>query len=63
MAEGKKEVKNRIPSKVWEKYKVEGDKLNREKSCPKCGTGYFLAKHKDRLYCGKCHYVEMVETK
>lgn len=55
---GKKTVKNKKPSKSYEKYKVEGDKVVRAKSCPKCGTGYFLAEHKDRLYCGKCHYVE-----
>ena len=28
--------------------------------CPKCGPGVMLAKHKDRLYCGKCHYMEKV---
>jgi len=22
---------------------------------PSCGAGIFMAKHKDRLYCGKCH--------
>ncbi|MCB9358861.1 30S ribosomal protein S27ae [Candidatus Woesearchaeota archaeon] len=26
--------------------------------CPKCGPGVMLADHKDRLYCGKCHYME-----
>lgn len=40
-------------------YKVEGDKLTRvNKNCPKCGPGVFLAKHKDRLSCGKCNYSE-----
>ena len=27
--------------------------------CPKCGSGIMLAEHKDRFYCGKCHYTEM----
>lgn len=54
----KKQTKNKRPSKLWEKYKVEGNNLARAKTCPKCGAGYFLAEHKDRLYCGKCHYAE-----
>ncbi|MBI2105250.1 30S ribosomal protein S27ae [Candidatus Woesearchaeota archaeon] len=54
----KKKIKNKIPSKVWEKYKVEGNKLTKAKNCPKCGPGYFLADMKDRFYCGHCHYLE-----
>ncbi|MBI2667691.1 30S ribosomal protein S27ae [Candidatus Woesearchaeota archaeon] len=57
----KKKRKNKISSKVWTKYKVEGDKLIRNKTCPKCGPGMFLANHKDRLYCGNCHYVEIIK--
>jgi len=30
----------------------------RGKSCPKCGAGVKLAKHKNRLSCGKCGYFE-----
>ena len=55
----KKKPTNKVPSKVWTKYKIEGGKLNRAKACPKCGAGYFLANHKDRLFCGKCHYLEV----
>jgi len=55
----KKKVKNRRPSAVWKKYKIEGNLIKREKSCPKCGTGYFLADMKNRFYCGRCKYVEM----
>ncbi len=57
----KKKRKNKMPSKVWTKYKLEGDKLIRAKTCPKCGPGFFLANHKDRLYCGNCRYVEIVK--
>lgn len=57
----KKKKKNKISSKVWTKYKLEGDKLTRAKTCPKCGPGMFLANHKDRLFCGNCHYVEIVK--
>jgi small subunit ribosomal protein S27Ae len=40
-------------------YTIAGDKITRNnRSCPKCGSGTFLAKHKDRLVCGKCKYVE-----
>jgi len=40
-------------------YKVEGDKLRREKPfCPKCGPGVFLAKHANRVSCGRCGYSE-----
>jgi len=55
----KKKVKNKKPSQLYKKYKLEGDKIVKAKTCPKCGAGYFLAEHKDRLYCGHCHYVEM----
>ena len=30
----------------------------KKKTCPKCGNGVFMAAHKDRDYCGKCHYME-----
>ena len=55
----RKKPKNKIPSKKYEKYTIDGDKLTKKKNCPKCGAGIFLAEHKDRFYCGKCHYVEM----
>ena len=41
-------------------YKIEGDKIIREKSCPRCGPGVFLMKASNRLYCGKCHYTEFL---
>ncbi len=38
-------------------YKLEGDKLVRtHRTCPKCGTGYYLADHYDRWSCGRCGY-------
>ncbi len=55
---GKKKHTNNPPSKRWEKYKIEGEKLVREKTCPRCGPGIFLMQAKDRLYCGKCHFTE-----
>jgi len=47
------------PSKKYAKYKLEGNSLIRAKTCPKCGSGIFLAEHKDRLHCGKCGYVQI----
>ena len=55
--------KNKTPSKVWKKYKVEGDKVTRSKYCQKCGPGYFLADHETRYVCGHCGYVEMKPKK
>jgi len=44
---------------IWTVYKVEGDKIVRKnKSCPKCGTGFVMAAHKDRVQCGQCNYTE-----
>ncbi len=59
----KKKVKNKISSKKYKKYKLESGKLKRSKFCPKCGPSFFLAEHKDRLYCGFCHYTEFASKK
>jgi len=55
---GKKPHKNKPTSKKYTKYKIEGDKIIRERTCPRCGPGIFLMNSKGRLYCGKCHYSE-----
>ena len=64
MADSKKEgtgkIKKKKTSVRYKKYEVSGSELKRKnKSCPKCGAGIFLANHKDRETCGKCGYVEM----
>jgi len=47
------------PSKKSDLYKIEDDKLVRErKICSRCGPGVFMADHGDRLACGKCGYTE-----
>jgi|TARA_B100001971_G_C17934557_1_gene404455 small subunit ribosomal protein S27Ae len=59
----KKKTKPKKPMQRWKLYQVSGNKLERKnKSCPKCGTGTFLAAHKDRLTCGKCKYSEMISS-
>ena len=56
----KKKRKLKKSSKRYELY----DKTTRKnKFCPKCGAGIFLAQHKDRLVCGKCQYMEKSESK
>lgn len=53
----KKQRKKKATSKRYVLYDKEKRK---NKFCPKCGDGVFLAKHKDRLVCGKCKYMEKV---
>jgi small subunit ribosomal protein S27Ae len=59
---GKRPHKNKPTGKKYSKYKIEGDKISRARTCPRCGPGVFLMVAKDRVYCGKCHYSEF-ETK
>jgi small subunit ribosomal protein S27Ae len=50
-----KAPKRRI--QVHKLYKVDGEALSRlRKDCPRCGRGYFMAQHKERLTCGHCGY-------
>ena len=60
--EGKKAHKNKKTAEKWKKYKIDGDSVKKERECPRCGPGIFLAKPKanDRLFCGKCHYTEFI---
>ena len=52
----KKKLKGR-----WNLYEKKGDKLERKnKSCPKCGQGTFMAKHSNTWTCGACKYVEFL---
>lgn len=55
---GKKKHVNKPTSKKYTKYKIQGEKVVRERSCPRCGPGIFLMNSQGRLYCGKCHYTE-----
>lgn len=55
---GKKPHKNKPTSKKYKHY--ENGKA-KKKHCPRCGPGTFLADHKNRLYCGRCHYTEFLK--
>ena len=63
VSRGKKPHKNKPTSQKWKFYKIEGEKVKRERNCPRCGPGVFLARSKagDRLYCGKCQYTEFLD--
>lgn len=61
---GKKPHKNKPTSKKYSYYSVKGEDVSRiRKYCPRCGPGIFLADHKTRLFCGKCHYTEFIDKK
>jgi len=63
MAEKKEAVaKKKKSSKKYKAYEISGDSIKRKNSfCPKCGNGVFMAKHKDRVTCGKCGYSEILK--
>lgn len=58
--EKKKALKRRV--KVWKLYKIDGDRLIRlRRDCPRCGKGYFMAEHTNRLTCGNCGYTTYIK--
>jgi small subunit ribosomal protein S27Ae len=60
----KKEKKPKKSVKPHALYEVAGSELKRKnKTCPKCGKGIFMAKHGSRSTCGKCGYTEFESKK
>ncbi|MFH1053997.1 MAG: 30S ribosomal protein S27ae [Candidatus Woesearchaeota archaeon] len=58
-AKGGKSNSNKSTTQSWKKYVVSGDSIKlKNKTCPKCGSSFLMAQHKDRITCGKCHYTE-----
>ena len=48
--------------KKWELYEVSGETLLRKnRFCPRCGEGIFMAEHENRFSCGGCGYTEWKE--
>lgn len=46
-------------SKKASMYEVSEDHAKRKnKACPKCGPGVFMAMHEKRNHCGKCGFTE-----
>jgi len=62
MAEEKKGKKPKRKRKKIQKQnlfeKKDGKIERKNRYCPKCGPGVFMAKHKERTACGKCGYTE-----
>lgn len=59
-----KKPKLKKTSQKWKMYEKKSGKVERtNKTCPKCSSGVFMAKHKDRWTCGTCHYTEFVKKK
>ncbi|OIO66516.1 30S ribosomal protein S27ae [Candidatus Woesearchaeota archaeon CG1_02_57_44] len=61
MAQDKKAApkKKKSSYSAYKVYKVEGGKVTKPRSCPKCGPAIFMATHSNRMSCGKCGYTEM----
>ena len=58
-SKGKQEKVKKEGRKLSALYETSGDSIKRKnRTCPKCGPGMFMGKHKDRLVCGKCTYTE-----
>jgi len=56
-----KAPKRRI--QVHKLYKVDGESLTRlRKECPRCGKGYFMAQHGNRLTCGHCGFTTYTKS-
>lgn len=69
MAEKNKErsetpVKKKEQKGVYALYKIENDKISRLRpTCERCGSGYFMANHKDRYTCGHCGFTRYKQIK
>jgi small subunit ribosomal protein S27Ae len=57
-SEGKHKRKPGESTNKYAKYIISGDKLEKKRTCPKCGPTVFMGEHKDRFACGKCGYSE-----
>jgi small subunit ribosomal protein S27Ae len=61
----KKHKKKKVKLAILKYFKVEGSKVVLlRQPCKVCPAGTFVADHKDRLYCGRCHsaYMKVADT-
>jgi small subunit ribosomal protein S27Ae len=57
-------VKKKERKGVYALYKIEDDKISRLRpTCERCGSGYFMANHKDRYTCGHCGFTRYKQIK
>ena len=48
---------------VYALYKIDNEKVTRLRpTCERCGSGYFMANHKDRYTCGHCGFTRYKQT-
>lgn len=58
MAADKKAAATKEKKPAYSISKSYENGKSKNKTCPKCGPGVFMASHKDRNACGKCGYTE-----
>jgi len=58
----KKEKKKKKANKKYTLYDISNGVKRKNRFCPKCGPGVFLASHSSRLTCGTCGYMEKKEV-
>ena len=57
-------IKKKEQKGVYALYKIENEKVTRLRPiCERCGSGYFMANHKDRYTCGHCGFTRYKQTK
>lgn len=46
-----------MPKNTHELYEIKDGKIERKRPfCSRCGKGYFMADHGDRMTCGHCGF-------
>jgi small subunit ribosomal protein S27Ae len=61
--EKKKQKKPKKQNKRYLLYDISAGLKRKNKFCPRCGSGIFMAQHKDRVTCGKCRYTDFITKK
>ena len=57
-------LKKKRQKGVYALYKIEDEKVSRLRpTCERCGSGYFMANHKDRYTCGHCGFTRYKQIK
>jgi len=57
-------TKKKSQKGVYVLYKIEEGKVSRLRpTCERCGSGYFMANHKDRYTCGHCGFTRYKQIK
>lgn len=52
--------KKRKPKRSVKPHEMYEGSKPKNRFCPKCGRGVFMARHADRWTCGKCSYTEFI---